>query len=480
MQVKFLIVLGLVAGSLACKPKQEYETSKTSEATQGNFLPAETYQQFTSPVPHVSEEMQYASFWVKQQPEAKSVIANLEQIQAYNQKNLSLDGSPLRDIFAMKPTYTRDEIVKLIQGVSKGPEGKKYKNGELISQSYKDQLQASLNLDGVPAESTIRYGVAVRRSLMKNFPTDDEIYSTPQDYALDRFMETTAYPLEPMAILSTSRDGLWYFAQIYNYAAWIKAEDVAVADKEVLRAYVSAEQFLVVTGKRATTHFNPFTKELSEYQIPMGVRIPLAKKEEIQATVDGQGIFGNFVVKLPVRNASGTMELKQSLISRSEDVSVGYLPYTRENILKQAFKLLGTRYGWGGRFHGNDCSSTVMDVHTVFGFKLPRNSGELGLKTVGRSYELSKDMNLQKRLEILAGAPIGSALEMPGHIMLYIGQANGQHYILHAHLGLTTSTNGELQSYVSQQVAVTPVTILSEGGSTYMEGVRIIREFDPI
>lgn len=480
MRWNFLIVLGLIASSASCKPKQTIAESNTLDATEATTVDTETFQQFPSPVPHVTEAMQYASFWSKQLPDATALIATLENIQAYNQRNFAFDGTPLRDIFAMKSTYGRDELVKMIQGVSKVPEGNKYKNGELITEAYKKELQASLHLDAIAQETDVRYGIAVRRSPMKNFPTDDEIYNSTTDYALDRFMETTAYPLEPMVIFSTSRDGRWYFAQMYNYAAWIKAEDVALTDKETLKSYVQTEPFLIVTGKKATTHFNPFTKELSEYAIPMGVRVPLARRDEIQATVDGQGIFGNFVVKLPVRNAAGQLEIKQSLISRSEDASVGYLPYTRENILKQAFKLLGTRYGWGGRFHGNDCSSTVMDVHTVFGFKLPRNSGELGHKTVGKAYPLTTDMNLQKRLEILATAPVGSALEMPGHIMIYVGQANGQHYILHAHLGLSTSTQGALKTYVSQQVALTPVTILTESGSTYMEKVRIVREFDPI
>ena len=32
----------------------------------------------------------------------------------------------------------------------------------------------------------------------------------------------------------------------------------------------------------------------------------------------------------------------------SRDVSVGYLSLTNEEIIKQAFKCLGDRYGWGG------------------------------------------------------------------------------------------------------------------------------------
>lgn len=472
------VVLVSVAISASCKQKNAATESTTLDAI-GSAVPAENFQQFSSPVPHVTEAMQYASFWIKQLPDAAALIASAEQIQAYNQKNFAAEGTPLRDIFAMQRVFSRDELSKLIQGVSKSPEGSRFKDGQPITAAYKEELQASLNLDAIPAETQVRYGIAVRRSLMKNFPTDDEIYSNATDYAIDRFMETTAYPLEPMAILSTSRDGLWYFAQIYNYAAWIKVADVAITDKETLKNYVHSDQFLVVTGKKATTHFNPFTKELSEYAIPMGVRVPLAKRDEIRATVDGQGVFGNFVVKLPIRNAAGELELKQSLISRSEDVSVGYVPYTRENVLKQAFKLLGTRYGWGGRFNGNDCSSTVMDVHAVFGFKLPRNSGEQGHKTVGKGHTLAADMNLQKRLEILGTAPVGSALEMPGHIMLYVGQANGQHYVLHAHLGLSTSTPQGLTTHVSQQVSLTPITILTEGGSTYMEKVRVVREFDP-
>lgn len=58
----------------------------------------------------------------------------------------------------------------------------------------------------------------------------------------------------------------------------------------------------------------------------------------------------------------------------SRDVSVGYLSLTNEEIIKQAFKCLGDRYGWGGMLESRDCSSYIREVYRCFGWILPRNT----------------------------------------------------------------------------------------------------------
>ena len=66
--------------------------------------------------------------------------------------------------------------------------------------------------------------------------------------------------------------------------------------------------------------------------------------------------------------------VKQALVPYNADVSVGYLPYTRRNIVAQAFKLLGDRHGWSGQNESRDASGLSMDVFASFGIRLPRNS----------------------------------------------------------------------------------------------------------
>ena len=149
-----------------------------------------------------------------------------------------------------------------------------------------------------------------------------------------------------------------------------------LSSKHELFNYLKAEDFIVTTGKRVFTNYNPLDEQLSEVKFDMGIRIPLANIVEIEGDIYGQNPTGNFVVKLPTRNNSGNVEFKLALIARNEEVSLGYLPYTRENILVNAFKFLGERYGWGGMFNSRDCASLIMDVYRTMGIKLPRNSEE--------------------------------------------------------------------------------------------------------
>ena len=76
------------------------------------------------------------------------------------------------------------------------------------------------------------------------------------------------------------------------------------------------------------------------------------------------------------RAADGFVFWRRAWIHGKADVSVGYLPYTRAHILRQAFKMLGENYGWGGQREGRDCSSFIMDIYNVFGIRSPRNADQ--------------------------------------------------------------------------------------------------------
>jgi cell wall-associated NlpC family hydrolase len=300
-------------------------------------------------------------------------------------------------------------------------------------------------------------------------------------------METTAYVGEPIIVLADSTDKKWVLGQVGNYLAWIKAEAVAYAPKEAVFGYTDGvvgakpQDFIVVTGKEVRTSFDPLDATLSEIPLFMGMRIPLAAASEIPATIDGQSPNGNYVIKVPVRTQGGGLQVKPALLSRSADVSVGYLPMTRENIIRQAFKLQGTRYGWGGSFRGVDCSSTIMEVYKTFGLLLPRNSGDQANKTVGQAYALPEGASVDERARILEQAKVGAALWLPGHIMLYLGKVRGDPFVIHAFGGFRrVKENGEQEVVRQQQVAVTPLSILvADKPGTFLEQVRVIRQFDP-
>ncbi len=329
----------------------------------------------------------------------------------------------------------------------------------------------------MPIQAT-RYAITVTRTEMRAFPTHDRLFSNADDFETDRFIETAVYPLEPLAILHESSDGTWYLAQSYNYLAWIPAKAVALTSRNKLFNYLEAQHFLVVTGKGVLTANNPIRPEVSEMQLDMGVRIPLAARDEIPKDIDGQHPAGNYVVKLPVRNSEGKLEFGLGLVARVEDVRVGYLPYTKENIIRQAFKFLGQRYGWGGMFNTRDCSAFIMDNYRSMGIMLPRNASEQGKLSLGISHKMSRAMTLDQRQAILDKISV-SPVYMNGHAMLYLTKHEQDYFIIHNFAGIRArDETGQMQTAKTRCVFITPLlsTYLS-GGKKYLEGLYAVRDF---
>ncbi|HYE83308.1 MAG TPA: SH3 domain-containing protein [Clostridia bacterium] len=472
----FFLVLVLAAGSAVTAGQEDITAFSALTAEQEDIT---AYKQFESNVPGVSESMLYPEFWIKNTPDAGKLIAAAEEIAEFNRVNVRDAAAPLADLENYQQSFTKAELAELIRGLSKPATSERYNSdGELVGKKYYDLIISNLNLNGLRDVNAVRYGIAVRRTEMRTFPTYDRLYSSPANYNIDRFMETVAYPAEPLVILSTSKDGQWYFAQMYNYLAWIPAKDVAVGDKTELFSYVNREPFLTVTAPRIHASFNPMNAELSELRFDMGARLPLATASEVKAAFYDQNPAGNFVVKVPTRNEEGKLIFDYVLISRSADVSLGYLPYTKENIIKQAFKLQGERYGWGGMFNGRDCSAFLMDIFRTMGVRIPRNASEQGKLMVGRYYDMPASMTLGERKRLFDGLEPGTALYMSGHAMLYLGKYEDEYYMIHDFSGFSVKNgNGELVNYSSWEVAVTPLSILRSSGGIYMEALYGARVF---
>jgi cell wall-associated NlpC family hydrolase len=476
--LRVLATVVVVAGGPACRSVEQQ-----SPEVPGGSSGASAYAQFRSPVPNVTEAMLYPEFWIKnlhESGERGGLIATGEQIRDFNRKN-ALRAESIVDLREYPARFGRAQLTERIQKLSKPHAGPRFKDGQRVDADYFARLTTNLGIEALPEISEARYGLVVQRSSMRNFPTDDRVFDESDGYELDRFMETTAYVGEPIVVLAGSADKQWLLGQIGNYLAWIKAEAVAFAPKEAVFGYTDGNGFLVVTGKEVRTNFDPLDAKLSEVPLFMGMRIPLASAAEVPATIDGQPPNGNYVIKLPVRTEGGGLQIKLALLSRSADVSVGYLPMTRENIIRQAFKLQGTRYGWGGSFHGVDCSSMIMEVYKTFGLSLPRNSGDLANKTVGQAYPLPEGASLDERARILDQAKVGATLWLPGHIMLYLGKYGGDHFVIHAFTGFgRMKESGEEEVVRQEQVAVTPLSILvKDKPKTFLEQVKVIRQLDP-
>lgn len=389
---------------------------------------------------NVIDFMYYSDFWIKLCRRSKSVLLREEEIVKLNEENMK-EGY-LNDIFT-KEELSKDLLEEKIRSVSKRPEGDRYRNGSKVSEEYYGKLEENMNLSEL-REGNISYGLVVKRGKLKTFPTSDRVFKEANTYELDRFMESAVYVGEPCVIYATSRDGKWYFCQTFNCSGWLHSDYIALGSKEEIQEFSNCKDFIVVTGRKIILGYNPFVEALSEELLDMGVRLPLVKDWERNDSIYDRYTEGNYVVKYPTRDREGKLKLTHVLIPFSEDVHEGYLKCRRSNILKQAFKFQGERYGWGGEFEGRDCSSMIVDIFRTFGIYFPRNTGEQLKKSLGRTVYFDKDIQRNEKLKVVDSLKPGALIYLSGHVAMVVGQYKDKVYVIHDVIGVHVEEEGEL------------------------------------
>jgi hypothetical protein len=121
---------------------------------------------------------------------------------------------------------------------------------------------------------------------------------------------------------------------------------------------------------------------------------------------------------------------------------------------------MGQPYGWGGLYGNRDCSATLQDLFTPFGIELPRNSRDQ--IEAGPAVDLSgldREAKLARIRE--AGVPWRTLLYKPGHILLYLGELDGEPVALHTMWGV--KTRGPWGREGRRVVGATVITTLSPG-----------------
>jgi len=412
-----------------------------------------------------------ANYWIEQTENADRVLKDQKDIAEFNNNLFSTDRHMV-DLTLYPEQLPGREVAEKIQAVSKPNKSGLYGDGGEIldSESYRTYT-ANLDLVNITESVQVRFALVVNRSDMRTYPTDDRFYESRESQNLDRFQENGLFPGDALAVLHVSADKLWSFVQSYNYAAWVRSENIAIGDRKTIQDYKNTSRFLVITGDKVWTSFNPEVPALSELQLDMGIHVPLAEPGTKTNSLYGQNPYTSHTVLLPVRNATGRLEIKPALVARNKDVNKGYIPFTRENITRQAFKFLGERYGWGHSYNARDCTGFVMEVYKTFGILMPRNTGQQGSGDFGENIRFTADNTVDEKLRALENLDIGDLIYVPGHVLMYIGEVGGQPYVIHdVSIFRYTDDNGESYEGVLNSVAVTPLVPLhGSRESTYVE-----------
>lgn len=434
--------------------------------------------------PGVRPEMLSPKFWIDRMDAPHARLASEAKLRDFNR--LIAERAP--SIVAPETwpeSLSGEELQERITSLGMQADGERYdKRDQALDQAFWDRILENRAIDRIGQRQAVRLGVVARRAAMRTFPTAERVYKIPGERDLDRFMETTLYPGEPLAVLWTSRDGRWLFAQAPNYNGWIEAGLVALApDREAFERFANPEAFLVVCERQVATAFNPARADISELRLDIGTRLPLVERDALEPSIDGQSPSGNYVVLAPGREAdSGRLQARPALLSSRANVSIGWQEFTRANIVERAFECLGERYGWGGMYNARDCSALVADVFRCFGLRLPRNANAQESVRAGRYEAIHPASSASERFAILRSFGPGAALFLPGHVMLLLGEVDERFFVIHAFGGHYVPDGGPdatLRFVPTNQVMVTDLSLRREDGKTYLEKLTGIRDFVP-
>lgn len=420
-------------------------------------------------------------FWIKQQDDPERVIMDAGAIAAQNARLVQADPT-MHDLKRVGATLDRAQVQAWVEKISKRPSGELFdEQGKPVPSVTLDGLVAAVALDKIPATQSTRFGMVVQRAPLRSFPTMLRVFNHRGDTDIDRFQESAEFPGTPVVIAHVSADGQWYFVVSPRYTAWMEKKYVAEGDAKDVLAYAEQVPYRVITGASVRTVFTPELPALSQLQLDMGVRVPLQADLAPDQPVNGQHSYTSYALQLPWRDPDGRLKFGPALLQRNADSSADYLPLTKANIIGQAFKFLGERYGWGHDYDGRDCSGFVSDVYRSMGVQMPRNTRDQSISPGLNHQVFGAGDDHDARMRAAMALQTGDLVYIPGHVMMVIGRIDGQPYVIHDTGGISyRDADGTIRRVKLNEVSVTPLLpLLFNDKQSYVDRMTSIVRIRP-
>ena len=422
----------------------------------------------------VTSEMTKPSYWIdRTYADANKVMMNADEIEEINDRALHTEATFMNDLEQTWEVYDAGELRMRLASAAT-PTRNLYINGTKIDNSvYFENIKTQINSYGIAGDQEVMYGVCVKPTAIKEWPTNDIIGYSPDDTD-DEIQSSSLMVNEPfVAKMMTTIDGhLFYWGYSNLVSGWVDGEDIAICNDrdewiDAWKVDLDAKDFLVVTQDKIVLEPDIFATYASEVKLTFGTILKLVDKEDIPDDIGQRKPWNNYVVYLPTRGQYGKYEKKMALISEHCKVSVGFLPMTQANIIDVSLQCLGNRYGWGGMLDSMDCSLLTRNVYRCFGFEIPRNTTWQRL-VPDTCFNLAA-MDDETKQQFLEMMPAGTMLYFKtGHTMIYLGSENHVGYVVSALGTVIESGDGPLDVLSIQGVTITPLTVRRGSGKTWL------------
>ena len=421
---------------------------------------------YTQKAPNVTDDMCLPQYWTRDGD--YDLILSKRKIKELNARILKNEKTMMNDLDNLPETYNGKELATAQSGFA-SPTGI-YLDGKPVEESYYDAIRKNIKNENLSENEKVRYGICTERTVLKAYPYDDWLSDSEWDKEWDNFVNSAVLFGEPLVLYNTTADGAFVYARSVCCEGWVKTEDVAVCKNKT--EWMNAKEhknFIVVTGERVWLEPS-YDEDLSEKQLTMGTVLGLADSSSFEQL--NRLAWNNYTVAFPVRKSDGSYAEKTALISANRDVTVDYMPYTRANVIGQAFKSLGNRYGWGGMLNSQDCSSFVREVYLCFGIVIPRNTTWQSAMPV-RIIDISQMTDEEKKAE-LDKTPSGAILFFPGHEMIYLGTENGLYYTVNDVSSIVNPEDPEGGIIRPRSVIINDLSTLRANGTSWLSNLTTI------
>jgi hypothetical protein len=430
----------------------------------------------SSLLPNVIPEMERPEFWIKKIKHPMNLLLTPEKIHKMNQENLDRQDLHLCRINDLKEDWSKEEILSLLmedwKNFGRTGEVRYGKSKMPLGESFWNGLRNNLNQESLREKIRMLYGLIAKKTDIRVFPTNELSMNTPDQDEFDRFQHSSLSVGSPIGIYHFSKDQEWAYVQTQFTRGWVRAHDLGMAqEKAEVVDYEKTKDRLVVTGNFINVFADPSLQKIA-FLAQMGDSFPLL-------SIPGESKSTNpfYVIQIPAREDNGVLTFRKGYIRADGDVHRGFLPYTQENVARQALKMLHHPYGWGDLSGGRDCSRFIMDLFGTFGILMPRNSKEQAMVGMDLGRVEGKSVK-EKRERLDQSIPLVTILRLPGHIMLYLGKDKGKHYVIHSIWGVQKRGKSGLVSEKIGKIVVSDLNLGKSGphGSLLdrMTDIRII------
>ncbi len=266
-------------------------------------------------------------------------------------------------------------------------------------------------------------GITLYNTDLRILPTHKPVFRSAGGYPFDRLQESLIAPHTPLYISHISRDRAWFLVETPYANGWIDVRHVLRVDETFMQKWQNGSYAVVIEDEI------PVYDDQSHFlfKAPLGAIFPAVGETDhavriLHASAD----------------ANRKAVIRESRIKK-DAIAIKPLRMTGINMARVANRLMMKPYGWGGLYENRDCSATLRDLFAPFGIWLSRHSSDQA-KRDGHFFDLASLSPEEKKNTILRrGIPYMTLLWMKGHIMLYIGQFQGEPLVFHNFWGVTTT-----------------------------------------